>query len=349
MKRSFLLFSIAALLTGLFSSCNKEDPSVPVQSVNFDDTTTAVTIGGSATLNAIVLPENATNKSVSWQSLNTGIATVDEAGKVTGIATGEARIVVKTIEGEKKDTCTIKVLPEGALTGAFSVSDDGGKTVKKVYFSKGNLYNDGDKFFFESYQMDFRTYERKASCINGFISESGTPDGHWGSFGWSTPSTDYGMSTSERDSDYFGDFKDWGIGYCNCKGITPETTWRTLTINEWAYLLDTRKIDGGARYSFNITYGGLRGLVLYPDNYKGEIFNPGVPVALLPEGVVFLPTARTRSGTTVYSIIENGYWSSSKYGYEDNMAYRIFFSDTGILSKTNDIRRDGNAVRLVTE
>ena len=155
------------------------------------------------------------------------------------------------------------------------------------------------------------------------------------------------MSTSERDSDYFGDFKDWGIGYCNCKGITPETTWRTLTINEWAYLLDTRKIDGGARYSFNITYGGLRGLVLYPDNYKGEIFNPGVPVALLPEGVVFLPTACNRIGTTIYST--TGYWSSSEDPYNDIMAYRIYFSDSGIGSSATDVRSEGNAVRLVTE
>mgnify|MGYP003296549566 CR=1 FL=1 len=30
--------------------------------------------------------------------------------------------------------------PAGALTGEFSVSKDGGTTIKKIYFSKGNLY-----------------------------------------------------------------------------------------------------------------------------------------------------------------------------------------------------------------
>lgn len=46
-------------------------------------------------------PVNATYSSLSWKSLNTDIATVDENGVVTGVAPGEATIVVSARDGGK--------------------------------------------------------------------------------------------------------------------------------------------------------------------------------------------------------------------------------------------------------
>ena len=58
---------------------------------------------------ATVLPSNATDKSISWSSSNTGIATVDNNGKVTAVAAGSAVITVTTTDGGKTATCTVTV------------------------------------------------------------------------------------------------------------------------------------------------------------------------------------------------------------------------------------------------
>ena len=85
------------------------NPAVPVQSVSLDKTTLDLNIGENATLVATVLPENADDKTVTWTSSNTAVATVDATGKVTAIAAGEAVITVTTTDGGKTATCTVKV------------------------------------------------------------------------------------------------------------------------------------------------------------------------------------------------------------------------------------------------
>ena len=64
-------------------------------------------IGESAVLTAQVLPENASNRTVRWRSSDPSIATVDENGRVTLIAEGEAVISVITEDGDKTAFCTV--------------------------------------------------------------------------------------------------------------------------------------------------------------------------------------------------------------------------------------------------
>lgn len=82
---------------------------VPVQSVSLDKTTLDLNVGENATLVATVLPESADDKTVTWSSSNTAVATVDATGKVTAVAAGEAVITVTTTDGGKTATCTVKV------------------------------------------------------------------------------------------------------------------------------------------------------------------------------------------------------------------------------------------------
>jgi len=72
-------------------------------------------IGETFTLTAIVQPENADNKNVSWRSVNTEIATV-EGGVVTAIKAGTVAILVTTEIGEYADTCVITVVDPNAPT-----------------------------------------------------------------------------------------------------------------------------------------------------------------------------------------------------------------------------------------
>ena len=77
-------------------------------------------VGGNETLTATVVPANASDKSVTWSSSNTNVATVSN-GKVSGVAAGTATITVTTVDGNKTATCTVTVtagpqVPQTGLT-----------------------------------------------------------------------------------------------------------------------------------------------------------------------------------------------------------------------------------------
>ena len=84
--------------------------TVAVTSITLDQSTASMTLGGGTlTLTPTVLPDNATDKSVSWSSDNTAVATVDTNGLVTAVAPGTANITVTTTDGNKQATCAVTV------------------------------------------------------------------------------------------------------------------------------------------------------------------------------------------------------------------------------------------------
>jgi len=83
--------------------------AVSVTDVSLDKDTLSLYIGGSETLTAIITPDNASNKSLTWSSDNQNVATV-ENGKVTAKAAGTATITVTTEDGSKTATCQVTVL-----------------------------------------------------------------------------------------------------------------------------------------------------------------------------------------------------------------------------------------------
>ena len=93
---------------------------VPVTSVAIDQNSITLEEGQTATLTATVLPEDATDKTITWSSSNDSIATVDETGKVMAIKEGEVSILSKA--GEKTASCkvTVKV---NASAQAISFAD----------------------------------------------------------------------------------------------------------------------------------------------------------------------------------------------------------------------------------
>ena len=83
--------------------------NVPVTGVTLSQTELSLTEGGTAQLTATVLPNNATNRNVTWSSNAPGVATVDSSGKVTAVAPGTATITVTTEDGNKTATCVVTV------------------------------------------------------------------------------------------------------------------------------------------------------------------------------------------------------------------------------------------------
>lgn len=80
-----------------------------VSGVTLDKQTASVAIGETLALNATVMPENATDRSVTWKSSAQDIAAVDENGLVTAKSAGEAVITVTTTDGGYTAACTVTV------------------------------------------------------------------------------------------------------------------------------------------------------------------------------------------------------------------------------------------------
>ena len=86
---------------------------VSVTSVTLNKTSLDLVAGNSESLFVSVKPDNATNKNVGWTiSPVSGIATIDQNGKVTAVSAGTATVTVTSVDDNtKKATCTITVTP----------------------------------------------------------------------------------------------------------------------------------------------------------------------------------------------------------------------------------------------
>ena len=86
-------------------------------SIALDKTEVSLEATETATLVATILPETATNKSVTWTSSNEAVVTVDANGVVTAIALGEAVITATTTDGsDLSATCQVTVIPTLAVS-----------------------------------------------------------------------------------------------------------------------------------------------------------------------------------------------------------------------------------------
>ena len=240
------------------------------------------------------------------------------------------------------------------LQGLFSVS-----ATKQVTFSKGNLqyHPANDEWRFAANQTDYigNANAKVSSTYNGWLDL----------FGWSTSATNFGVSTStDRENGYSGSFIDWGT---NKIGNDAPNTWRTLTYDEWIYLLNNR--NNASSLCGVAQVNGVNGLIFLPDNWTcpaGVTFKSGFQSSydteyyaayqtftaeqwskLEKSGAVFLPAAGGRDGSDVYYVQNDGiYWSATE-DFSYGAYYLYFFSDAARLS--SDYRYYGQSVRLVKD
>lgn len=256
----------------------------------------------------------------------------------TDIVVERSRVTDITLPAEG---LTFVTFSEDVVNGLFTVDADG----KQVYFGDGNLQNINGDWQFAEHQYDYL----------GAYSTSA-----WDLFGWSTAATNFGMSTSTSWSTYSGSFVDWGTQ------IGDGDTWRTLSIDEWRYVLRTRTGAASKQGVATVTIGNnaIHGLVLLPDAWTlpaGLSFTSGAGSWTLNQytaaeweqmeaaGAVFLPAAGYRLGTELNIVGARGdYWSSSPYG--ESFAYNMLFSDNDVYNSDYvSSRRDGHSVRLVQD
>lgn len=90
-----------------------EIPKVAVSGITLNNSTLSLTTGQNFTLQAMLSPSNATNKEVTWESSDAGVAAVSKDGVVTAKKAGKATIVVKAADESGKYASCVVTVTEG--------------------------------------------------------------------------------------------------------------------------------------------------------------------------------------------------------------------------------------------
>lgn len=204
---------------------------------------------------------------------------------------------------------------------------------KQVYFSRGNLYWDGNSFEFEDDQ---------------FSSASDWNSNHVSHFYWSN---DASKAYAEDYSDPAASQND--VFFTNATYTTPNSSftvngetgmWRTLSKDEWNYLTTNNSVWA--------TINGINGLIIFYDGYTGS----KTGLTTVPNGCVFLPAAGYRNGYSgmISDAGSTGAYSSSIAGFVDGdstpCAYDMMFGEAYTNPQTLNYRvRYGSSVRLVMD
>ncbi len=234
---------------------------------------------------------------------------------------------------------TFTHIPEGALIGEFTVNAKG----DKIRFSRGNLqavYNGkGYNWRIARNQYDF-VGNGAGNTELGYMRAGYVLD----LFGWSTSAegNNFGINGSEFESEYAGNFVDWG------KKAGDGSTWHTLSLDEWKYILEKRDGDNNKLARGVSVCGFPNCLILAPDGYKGTIeksYDMESWTLAENRGLVCLPAVGYRRGFSVNADMVNGYYWTSSPSFE-NASYLYFESGKAYVASQR--RCFGCSVRLVT-
>ena len=244
-------------------------------------------------------------------------------------------------------------LNSGRRIGVFSVAKD-----RQVSFSQGNLQyvRNQDVWKFADQQYEY-------------IGARNVKDGQLANkidlFGWSADNTTapFGVSTSTNAADYSGEFVDWGVN--EISGDAPNT-WRTLSKDEWEYLINERPNAQQLRTKGSVNGNG--GVILLPDDWvcptECSVIMVPDEMNLLPDvndysleewrrmedaGAVLLTAAGMRRNKDVVIVqhenIFGGYWASTIKSAQNSYCYNFHIQTCEYVDYSYWIY--GRSVRLV--
>ncbi|MCR5036186.1 MAG: hypothetical protein K6A73_02560 [Bacteroidales bacterium] len=276
---------------------------------------------------------------------------------------------------------TADAVLEGSLPGLFSVS-----ATQRVRFSQGNL-----KYHCSLENPEWRFAENQYEHVLYNADNYGENTGSWiYNFGWGTSGyghrnlyyqpwsngggyNDYTAYNDNNKSLYEEDgTADWGYNAISNGGNTKNIGWRTLTGDEWQYLMFTRPTStvagrDNARFAKAYLFETKLGVIVFPDNYthpEGVASPININVTnsdaysnrysledwlkMEAAGCVFLTHTETSKDANKKDVFWGIYWSSQYQDYAGALCliWNRYSSSTGI-SRGSSLKHSRNAVRLV--
>ena len=281
-----------------------------VTGVSVSPEDTAIEMGKSIQLTAMVTPSNATDQRVTWSSSDASVATVDADGLVTGISAETAMITATTVDGGFTATCTVAVnlpVPEAVdlgLSVKWASWNVGASAPEEYgdYFAWGETKPKDIYSLFTYKWCNFSASQLTKYCnnsnygYNGFMDNKTILDpkddaaaANWGG-SWRMP------TKAEQDE------------------LRSECTWTWTTLNG--------------------VYG--RKVTSNKSGYTNKW--------------IFFPAAGYRNGTSLGNAGSYGYyWSSSLYTDSPSSAYYVYFRSDGVNWSSYYGRCYGQSVRPVSE
>ena len=264
---------------------------------------------------------------------------------------------------------------DAKLPGKFSVSAE-----QVVYFSRGNL-----QYTRESTEVDWSTgtfrlatnqYDMIETIANPYCTDNCGDKTEIGLFGWGTWGEGKTPNLTTEDQTAYT----WSTDFTGT--LEGYNDWRTLSKDEWVYLLNTRATGvtvnstADARYTMatiNTDGTPVAGLIIFPDAFAGTATD-GVTwgtindksdfattctaagwTALEQAGCVFLPACGQRSKINSTANVRTGgcgtdvlYYTSTVYTGFSNGAHNIYFSKSDALADDGSFVRQAFGVRLVS-
>lgn len=250
--------------------------------------------------------------------------------------------------------CEGKNNPDGSgvtndeVVGRFSVSAN-----TKVQFSQGNLQYQAST---NTWRFASEQYESLGELNENISSSSYT--GWIDLFGWGTGANPMLSSTDWSEYDVF---VDWGVNAIS-NGGNKVNYWRTLSGEEWAYLISNRK--NAANLCGQASVAGVHGFILLPDdwsapqdiawkslanNWTDNQYTKKQWAKMENAGAVFLPATGYRFAYGVYNgdyYDYGNYWSNQIVKDSWSLSWTFYFDGEQIMMNYHD-KCEGHPVRLV--
>lgn len=276
---------------------------------------------------------------------------------------GTYSIAAPDYNGFIQEIVTLTPEPESGFTAKEFTIGDG----KKVNFSPSNAHFDlTTGWYFAENQYDYEGTWHSNEPVSHFA---------WGT--WYYPNPNIPNMPGIITYDYYGNPSQLNPnGYYYTSNFYDNATanvtigeedWRVMTKDEWGYLLNSRRVNGGKlSYGFGNVHG-KNGLIVLPDDWNGNVdrnFTYGTAsgwpnvytestdvtwAQMEVAGVVFLPAAgcRYKGAATNNSInyyhsdvewkdIRGCYWSSNAYSKGAAWAYSMYFDNGGLNTASLD-------------
>ena len=313
------------------------DPAVLVESVSLDKTELELSIGEEVTLTAMVLPENATYKSLNWTSSDPSVASVDFiAGRVLGRSPGSAVITVTTVDGQKTATCTVSVkeasspvdipeaidlgLPSGLKWASFNLGASAPEEYGD-YYAWGEMEPYYAPGFAWSSSPQWRPSKESGYCWESYQLCDGIEN----------TLTKYNIYP-QYGSDGFVDYKTVLELEDDVAHVMLGDKWRMPTKEELSELVE--------KCTWTWTTGEVNGYVISSPTNGNSIFIPTAGYWAFvyyhkngnwnyPYGGIWSSSVNTKNPSYAYHLsfgsdyqsLENEYWSSRYYGHNIRPVY----------------------------